>query len=158
MTHSIGAAIGALALFAFAGAAQAQPADVPHYLSARDVAAKVAKTTDGLANAPLPTAPGVTVLVARRDKTGEVEVHARMADQFVVQAGKATVIVGGTVSGGRDSAPGERRGGEISGGARYALSPGDTLWIPEGLPHQVVIPAGGDFTYIVAKFETKPGA
>jgi mannose-6-phosphate isomerase-like protein (cupin superfamily) len=152
------ASIVAACALAVAGATQAQPANAPHYLSARDVAAKVAKTTDGLASAPLPTGPGVTVLVARRDKTGEVEVHARMADQFVVQAGKATAIVGGTLKGDRETAPGERRGGEITGGTRYDLAPGDVLWIPAGLPHQVVVPAGGSFTYVVAKFETKPGS
>jgi mannose-6-phosphate isomerase-like protein (cupin superfamily) len=153
MTHC--STVAALALALIAGAARAQPADAPHYASARDLAAKLAKTTDGLVNAPLPTGPGATVLIVRRDRTGEVEVHARMADQFVVQAGKATVIVGGALKGDRETAPGERRGGEITGGTRYELSAGDALWIPAGQPHQIVVPAGGDFTYVVAKYETR---
>ncbi len=130
--------------------------DGPHYVSAKDLAAKVAKTTDGLVNCAIPTGPGAQMLIARREKTGEVEVHAKLADEFIVQAGNATVLVGGTVEGGRDTAPGERRGGSIVGGTRYPLAPGDVLWIPAGQPHQVEVAAGGSFTYVVAKFETRP--
>jgi mannose-6-phosphate isomerase-like protein (cupin superfamily) len=132
--------------------------EAPHYVSAKDLAAMVARTTDGVATSALPTGPGAQVLIARRDRTGEVEVHARLADQFIVQAGSAVVVVGGRVEGGRETAPGERRGGEIVGGTRYPVSPGDALWIPAGQPHQVVLPAGASFTYIVAKYEAKPAS
>jgi mannose-6-phosphate isomerase-like protein (cupin superfamily) len=141
-----------------AAAALAAPAaaqDQPHYVSAADLAAKVAKTTDGSVNFAIPTGPGAPVLIARRDRTGDVEVHARLADEFIVQQGTATVLVGGRVEGGRDSAANERRGGEIVGGTRYPVAPGDVLWIPAGQPHQVIVPKGGSFTYIVAKYETK---
>jgi mannose-6-phosphate isomerase-like protein (cupin superfamily) len=143
----------ALAIAALAAPAAAQ--DQPHFVSAKDLAAKVAKTTDGAVTFTVPTGPGATVVMVRRDRTGEVEVHARLADEFVVQDGTATVLVGGRVEGGRDTAANERRGGEIVGGVRYPLARGDVLWIPAGQPHQVIVPTGGSFTYLVAKYETK---
>lgn len=143
----LAAAAAALAL-----PAAAQAPDTARYTSARDLAAKVAVTRDGAINAPIATGPGAQALIVRRDGPGEVEVHARFADFFVVQAGRAEVIVGGSVAGQRDTAPGEQRGGAITGGTRYALAPGDVLWIPVGQPHQVVVPKGGSFTYVVAKY------
>ena len=142
-----------LAVASFAVPAAAQ--DQPHYVSAKDLASKVAKTTNGSVNYAIPTGPGAQVLIVRRDGPGEVEVHAKLADEFVVQGGTATVLVGGRAEGGRETAPNERRGGEIVGGTRYPVAPGDVLWIPAGQPHQVIVPAGGSFTYIVAKYETK---
>lgn len=131
-------------------------ADAPRYTSAADLAAKVAVTKDGAVNAPIPAGPGAQMLIVRRDGPGEVEVHAKLADFFVVQTGHAEVIVGGSLSGQRDTGPGEQRGGMISGGTRYALGPGDVLWIPAGLPHQVIAPKGGSFQYVVAKVAKAP--
>ncbi len=122
------------------------------HVSAKDLAALVAKTTDGTAVAQVPTGPGAQMVAARREKTGEAEVHANFADQFIVQSGKATVLVGGKLEGGRETAPGEWRGGRIDGATRYELSTGDVLFIPAGVPHQTVVPSGGAFTYLVAKF------
>ena len=146
----------ALALLAAPMVATAQEA--AHYVSAKDLAAKVAQTKDGVVNFTIPTGPGAQVLIARRDRTGLVEVHAHTADEFIVQAGTAVVLVGGRLEGGAETAPGERRGGEIVGGTRYPVAPGDVLWIPAGQPHQVILPTGGSFTYIVAKYEAKPAS
>ena len=146
----------ALALFTAPTVLIAQEA--PHYVSAKDLAAKVAETKDGVVNFTIPTGHGAQVLIARRDRTGLVEVHARLADEFIVQGGRAVVLIGGRVEGGAETSPGERRGGEIVGGTAYPVGPGDVLWIPAGQPHQVIVPAGGSFTYIVAKYETKPAS
>lgn len=145
----------AAALLALPAPAQTTP-DVPRYTSAADLAARVAVTKDGAVNAPIPAGPGAQMLVVRRDGPGEVEVHARQADFFVVQTGRAEVIVGGGLTGQRDTGPGEQRGGVITGGTRYALGPGDVLWIPAGLPHQVIAPKGGSFQYVVAKVSRAP--
>lgn len=142
----------ATVLIAAAGAAQAQSADGARHVAAKDLAALIAKTTDGTAIAQIPTGPGAQLILARREKTGEAEIHANFADQFIVQSGKATVLVGGKIEGGRETAPGEWRGGRIDGAARYELAAGDVLFIPAGVPHQAVVPAGGSFTYLVAKF------
>lgn len=139
-------------LLALAFAMPAGAQDAPHHVAAKDLTGKVATLKDGLVTATLPTGPGALVLIARRDRTGEAEVHANFADHFVVQKGSATVLVGGTIRGDRETAPGERRGGVITGATAYAVGPGDVVWIPAGLPHQVVVPAGGDFTYLISKW------
>jgi mannose-6-phosphate isomerase-like protein (cupin superfamily) len=134
------------------GAAVAQPAAEGVHVTAAKLQAMVAKTTDGLATAPVPAGPGTTMLIARRDADGQVEVHERLNDEFVVRAGTATVLVGGKVEGNKQTAPGEWRGGKVSGAQAYQLGPGDVLWIPAGAPHQVLKPAGG-FTYLAFKFQ-----
>jgi mannose-6-phosphate isomerase-like protein (cupin superfamily) len=94
-------------------------------------------------------------LAAHRDADGQVEVHTRLNDEFVVLSGHATVLVGGRVEGNKETAPGEWRGGKISGAKSYAMGPGDVLWIPAGAPHQSLVPKGGDFRYLAFKFEAK---
>lgn len=137
-------------------AALAQSPDEGRYVSARDLAESVAKVgPGGSVNAPVPTGPGATVLVVRREAMGEVEVHDKMNDEFVVQSGRAQVRVGGKVAGARQTAPGEWRGGAVTGGRTYDLGPGDVLWIPAGSPHQVLAPKGGPFIYLAVKFEAK---
>ncbi len=134
--------------------ASAQAPDEGHYLSAAALAKLPGKTKDGLATTPLPTGPGATVLAAKRDAPGLVELHEHQNDEFVVQAGHAIVRVGGKVTGNHQTAPGEWRGGTIEGGHAYQMAPGDVLWIPAGAPHQVT-PKGGAFRYLAIKFDAK---
>jgi mannose-6-phosphate isomerase-like protein (cupin superfamily) len=152
--------IVATSLFAsamFAGAAFAQAAGEGVYVSAAQLKALTAKPKDGLATATAPTGPGTTLLAALRTGPGQVELHTHQNDQFVVQAGHATVRVGGTVAGSHETGPGEFRGGTITGGHDYQLAPGDILWIPAGAPHQVT-PKGGALRYLAFKFEAVPAA
>lgn len=141
----------------FAGLLAAAPAMAaePHLLTAEDIAAKVDTLTNGVANPTLPTGPGGLFLAVRRDRTGLAELHKKHHDQFIVQKGHARVIVGGTLEGQSQTAEGEWRGGKITGGESFEIGPGDTLFIPAGMPHQVLVPAGGDVLYLVAKFEEK---
>lgn len=132
------------------GATPAQ--DVPRFASAREMRSQVAKTTDGVAGMTVPTGPDGLVLFARRTSTGEVEVHTVMNDEIIVRDGKATILVGGRVEGNRMISPSEWRGGTISGARRYDVVPGDSLWIPAGVPHQVQVPKGGSIAYFAAKF------
>lgn len=144
------------ALTIVAGATSALAADAPHHVQAAQLRAMVTTTKDGVVTAPVPTGPGATVLMVRRDRDGEVEVHEHLNDEFVVQAGHAVVRVGGTVSGNHQTAPGEWRGGAITDGSFYHLSPGDVLWIPAGQPHQALVTKGSSFSYLAFKFEAKP--
>ncbi|HET6972088.1 MAG TPA: hypothetical protein VFH92_13255, partial [Phenylobacterium sp.] len=85
----------ALAAAALTGArAQAGEAAGPHYISAAEIAARLAAQTGGSVNFALPTGPEATVLAARRDRPGEVELHKALADEFIAQSGHATVVVG----------------------------------------------------------------
>ena len=141
--------MAALGLIA-APAAQAQVSD-----GVIKIGALVAKTKDGVATAPVPAGPCTTLLAAHRDADGQVEVHMKLNDEFVVQAGRATVLVGGKVEGNKETAPGEWRGGKVTGAHAYAMGPGDVLWIPAGAPHQTLVPKGGSFRYLAFKFEAK---
>jgi mannose-6-phosphate isomerase-like protein (cupin superfamily) len=153
ITRWTGFALGvALAGAAFAAAAQAP--EEGHYLSAAALAKLPGKTKDGLATAPVPTGSGATVLAAKRDKPGMVELHEHQNDEFVIQSGHAIVRVGGKVSGNHDVSPGEWRGGTIAGGHVYQVAPGDVLWIPAGSPHQVT-PKGAEVRYLAFKFDAK---
>jgi hypothetical protein len=130
----------------------AESANPPVYVSAADVRARVAQTKDGLVSSPLPTGVGGAVLLmVRRDAPGEVEVHDALGDVLVAQEGKASVLVGGQVQGNRQTAPGEWRGGKITGAKTYDFAVGDILWIPAGIPHQVVVAQGASFTYLAFK-------
>ncbi|HEX3701113.1 MAG TPA: hypothetical protein VHV27_10610 [Phenylobacterium sp.] len=146
-----GAALGALTLLGVAGAAAAQGDGQPFHRSAAELRASVAQTKDGLATSALPTG-AATVIMVRRDRTGEVELHMAQNDVFVAHDGRATVVIGDKVTGNRQVSPGEWRGGKIIGGKSHELAPGDMLWIPAGLPHQVIVPAHASFNYLAMKF------
>ena len=51
------------------------------------------------------------------------------------------------------TSPEEMRGGAITGGKVYDLNPGDVIWIPIGMPHQMLVKKGTSFSYIAVKFE-----
>lgn len=94
-------------------------------------------------------------MMAHREGDGEVEVHDKMADVFVIQTGEATLIVGGTVVGGHPTTPGEIRGTSITGGEKKMLGAGDAVHIPAKVPHQMLVANGKKVTYFVVKVEEK---
>lgn len=134
-------------------AAASAHATEPGKLSSAQIEKILAAPQQGSLSQALPTgANGPKVLVIRRLVSGEAEVHDELDDVFVVRSGRATVTVGGTVAGNRQTGPGEWRGGAITGGTDYAVGPGDVLTIPAGMPHRVIVPAGGDFSYLAFKY------
>ena len=147
--------LAATALALGAAAASAQPKGEAVYAPAAKITEMTAKTKDGTVTWPVPTGPGTTLLAAHRDADGQVEVHMKLNDELIIQSGHATELVGGTVSGNKETAPGEWRGGKIAGGKEYKLGPGDALWIPAGTPHQTLVGKGGDVRYLAFKFEAK---
>ena len=116
----------------------------------------VTKTDKGVALKQIPTDAGSTVLIVRRDSTGEVELHWRMNDVFVVKSGHGSLLLGGRIEHNHETAPSEWRGGEIIGGEKHELSPGDLVLIPAGVPHQVLLPPGGSITYVAVKTLAQP--
>ncbi|HZT33910.1 MAG TPA: cupin domain-containing protein [Bryobacteraceae bacterium] len=95
------------------------------------------------------------VMVAHREGDGEAELHETQADVFVVQSGAGTLIVGGTMVNGRNTAPGEVRGPSINGGEKRSLGPGDIVNIPSKIPHQVLVASGQQITYAIVKIDEK---
>jgi hypothetical protein len=58
----------------------------------------------------LVSASDLTILISHRAAPGEVEVHDKETDTFYVLDGGATLITGGTMVGGRVTAPNQHRG------------------------------------------------
>jgi glc operon protein GlcG len=75
------------------------------------------------------------VAASRRDGAGRAELHATETDIFYVLEGHATVIVGGELVDGKETAPNEIRGTGIRNGETREIGPGDVLTIPRGVPH-----------------------
>jgi mannose-6-phosphate isomerase-like protein (cupin superfamily) len=90
-------------------------------------------------------------MLSRREADGIVEWHENQADVFFVQSGSATLLVGGTMVGGQEVEPHEKRNGKIEGGIRRTLSAGDVIRIPAKVPHQILLDGSKGFTYFVVK-------
>jgi mannose-6-phosphate isomerase-like protein (cupin superfamily) len=80
-------------------------------------------------------ASDLTVLISHRASPGEVEVHDKETDTFYVMDGSATLVTGGTMVGGRVTAPNQHRGKSMTGGETHHLTKGDVIVIPAGIPH-----------------------
>ena len=98
----------------------------------------------------LVTASDFNIQILKRTGPGQVEVHDKETDTFYVLDGEATFLTGGTMIGGKVTAPNQQRGTDIRGGEVHHLSKGDVIAIPAGIPHwfkEVQQP----FTYYVVK-------
>ena len=136
----------------------ADPPSVDDHRSAAELETRPASLPNGFVVQDIWAGTGFRVASIQRNAPGEVEVHASMSDVFVIEKGRATALLGGRVEGGRETAPGERRGGTIVGGHLRELAPGDMLWVPAGLPHQIIPKKGGIFRYAIVKVEARAQA
>lgn len=75
------------------------------------------------------------VHASRREGPGMVEVHTKDTDILYVLKGTATVVTGGKMIDGKNTAADEFRGREIVGGETRNLVPGDAMIIPNEVPH-----------------------
>jgi mannose-6-phosphate isomerase-like protein (cupin superfamily) len=114
---------------------------------------KLAKHGDGSASETLKEYPQHFAMLSFRGRSGEVEVHERFADLFVVLAGAATLVTGGTITGARIVGPGETRGDSIAGGTPRNLRPGEVAHIPAGTPHQMILKGDETITSLVMKVQ-----
>lgn len=136
---------------AFAAPAAAQAED-EQAISVQELKAMVANLVDGRpASSIIRQGDNHMVLTVRRVAPGEAEVHERMNDLFIVQEGAAQVVVGGSLTGAKNTFPGEWFGGEIAGGHVQKLEAGDILWIPAGMPHRVMPDPVKHVRYLVVK-------
>ena len=90
------------------------------------------------------------VHASRRDSAGLAEVHAKDTDIIYVLDGTATVVTGGAVLEGKQTAVDEVRGKAIQNGERRRLAKGDVMIVPNGTPHWFQ-EVRGPFTYYVVK-------
>ena len=91
------------------------------------------------------------VIGIRRTTPGKSELHANFTDVWYVIDGAATLLTGGTVEDGTETAPGETRGRGIKDGNSRQIHKGDYAVIPAGTPHWISKVEGKDFLYIVVK-------
>jgi glc operon protein GlcG len=136
---------GAAAFSAFMSGGEAQPA--VSYWKSQDVTAAFAKGSvlfggeDGR---------NYMVHASHRDNAGMAEVHTLDADIIYVLEGSATFVTGGTVEGGKETAPNEIRGTSITNGDVRRIAKGDVLIVPSGTPHWFKDVAG-PLDYFVVK-------
>jgi mannose-6-phosphate isomerase-like protein (cupin superfamily) len=123
--------------------AQPQPASV-RTISGAEVTAAFVK------GQPLIETAAYKIHASRRDAPGQAEVHALDTDILYILDGAATIVTGGEAVGVKETAPDERRGTSITGGASRALAKGDVVIIPNGVPHQFT-EVRGPFLYYTVK-------
>ena len=114
---------------------------------------KAATDAHRAASKPIADYPNDLFMLAHREADGVVELHETQADVFFVQAGTATLLVGGTLVGAETVSPHEKRNGTIQGGTRVKLAVGDVVRIPANIPHQVLLDGSKQFTYFVIKIK-----
>lgn len=121
------------------------------FFSAAQLRTLVAHPAEGMAANQFLNGPGSHVYIIRRDKNGDTEIHMAFNDIYVVKSGRAKITLGGRVTGNHETEPTEWRGGEISGGTDYSLTPGDVLFIPAGVPHKVLVAPRSSISYLTVK-------
>jgi mannose-6-phosphate isomerase-like protein (cupin superfamily) len=89
------------------------------------------------------------VHAARKNSTGEAEVHEHDTDIFHILEGAATLVTGGTVLEAQSTAQGETRGTSLRDGTSTPLAKGDVVIIPNGLPHWLTDVQGTLLYYVV---------
>jgi quercetin dioxygenase-like cupin family protein len=102
-------------------------------------------------SSPLGKSGNHNFMIAYREASGEVEVHTKANDVFVVVKGSCTLTVGGTVDNAKNTSPTEIRGTGITGGAVRKLAEGDIVHIPAGMPHLMTLAPGEKLVYFVVK-------
>jgi mannose-6-phosphate isomerase-like protein (cupin superfamily) len=89
------------------------------------------------------------VHASRREDAGQVEVHVKDTDVIYMLEGTTTFVTGGTMVGGKTTAPDEIRGSSVNGGETRTLTTGDVIIVPKGIPHWFKNVAGPVLYYVV---------
>ncbi|MCI0625946.1 MAG: hypothetical protein L0387_30610 [Acidobacteria bacterium] len=91
-----------------------------------------------------------SVLMVYRESSADPVAHDG-TDFYVVQNGKATLVLGGELVERRRKKPGEFSGSSIRGGKRFQIRAGDAINIPPQMPHEIILEPGEFITYLVVK-------
>lgn len=122
-----------------------------HAVSAQlDQLAALAKAK-GSSGSKLAASGNLALNLSVRTTSGGAEVHAHFDDLMIVQAGKATLITGGTVVNARTASNGDVRGSGIDNGISRTVVAGDVIIVPAGVPHQLLVAPGDTYSSLVAK-------
>ncbi len=113
-------------------------------------------TTAFVKGEPLLENSSYKVHASFRDAPGKAEVHQRDTDIIYVLEGGATIVTGGTVVDGAETAADEIRGSAIRGGEERQLTKGDVFVVPNGVPHWFTS-VRAPFRYYVVKATSAEG-
>jgi hypothetical protein len=69
-----------------------------------------------------------------RDKPGVIEIHDTLTNIVYITGGEATLVIGGTSEGAKQTSPGQRHGGTLTGATTYHAVKGDVFVIRPGVP------------------------
>lgn len=149
-------AIALVAAVAAALPAATLTGDKAMVIGAHEVKAQVAQLipqakTSGSSGSTLASYGNLALKLSVRTSSGGAEIHVHYDDLMVVQQGNATLVTGGTVINAKMDAGGETKGTAIQNGRLQAISPGDVIIVPAGVPHQLLIPPGTTYSAMVAK-------
>lgn len=84
---------------------------------------------------PLIEVANYKVHASHREEAGVVEIHNKDTDIIYMLEGSATLVTGGSIVGGRNTAVEEIRGTSVAGGETRQITKGDVIIIPNGVPH-----------------------
>ena len=105
----------------------------------------------GSAGTTLEKYPHHLIMFIVREKNGQSEMHAKVADVFIAVDGSAELWTGGKMLQSKTTEQDEERGEGLEGGTKVLLEKGDIVHIAAGVPHQLRIAPGGHFAYFVVK-------
>jgi len=99
---------------------------------------------------------GHSMYLVLRGRTSLPELHETESDFQISMRGKATLQIGGELVDAEKRPRKQQRGKSIRGAANHALSPGDTIHVPPGVPHLLVIEPGEPYLYLLIKIDEEP--
>jgi quercetin dioxygenase-like cupin family protein len=139
-----------LIIAAFAMAGDSGEVDLWH---GAKVVSEALPAGPGLQTAVLAKYGNHSVMVIRRQKTGQVELHQTQTDIMIVESGSGELRTGGMMADAKTTAPNELRSDEMKGGTSRRVAPGDIIHIPAHVSHQVVLKPGETISYVTIKVD-----
>ncbi len=145
-----------VALLALAAPAAVLSGDKAIIIPAHDIQAQLAELAPqakatGSSGSTLASSGNLALKLSVRTSSGGAEIHAHYDDLMIVEQGSATLITGGTVVDAKQGSDGETKGSGIQNGKSQAITVGDVVIVPAGVPHQLLIPPGTLYSAMVAK-------
>ncbi|MFH0964146.1 MAG: hypothetical protein V2A58_09050 [Planctomycetota bacterium] len=77
------------------------------------------------------------LLVEQSETVNTPEMHAAEIDVYIAVAGTAELTLDGALADPKEKSPGQFVGSRITGGRTIKVAPGDVVYIPAGVPHQL---------------------
>ena len=90
-------------------------------------------------------------IVVHREGDSEAELDEKDAVLLVVESGEATLVTGGKLVGPKSPVAGDIHAASLEGGEKTALAEKDVALIPASVPHQILVAAGKQVTYLLIR-------